>query len=750
MAAAAARLEIVDVEERPYQQEIAQACEDRNSLIVLPTGLGKTLICTLVMARRLEEGARVLVLAPTRPLVEQHARTFRDHLHGVEIAVVTGQTAPDEREDAWRQAPVIVATPQVARNDVLTGTLDPETWGLLVVDEAHRAVGGYAAVTVAEELRHAGVQVLGATASPGGEAERIQEVCDNLGIEHIEARGPQDEDVRAYIEPVRTDWVRVSLPRTLEQAATSARKVAEAEVAELRSRGHYPSRFTSRRELLKARRRLDQAGSSDNRQIRRARGQIARALKALHAVQLIQTQSVAAAQAYLTDLTEDDDRLAQRAPLKDARRLLDRYLGEHPKMRRCAAELRDHICDDPGAKAIVFTQFRATARRLAEALDEVIGLDPVLFVGQSGKDGMSQTDQVETLDAFREGTHNVLVATSVGEEGLDVPSVGLVVFYEPIASPVRTIQRRGRTGRQEAGRVVLLMARGTSDEATYWSAAKKEREMRAMVCQLRSRSQDARTPTIRPNPAARARQADDGPKVIVDHRELNGPLARLLRQEGIEMEPQTLPTGDVILSNRLVVERKAADDFCKSIIDGRLMEQARGLKRNFEAPLFLVEGNPFEERRGIQRAAVAGAIATLSARFGVTVLTVGDVREAAKIVAAMARQEQDEGRGPPKLRHGTAGRTTGEQQRYLMEGLPQVSAKRAARLLESFGTPAAVFRATEEDLRKVHGIGPTTARAIHEVLHARFEAPWHDADSTTTPAQVPGTPSGTGAKRSGS
>lgn len=750
MAAAAARLELVDVEERPYQQQIAQACEDRNSLIVLPTGLGKTLICTLVMARRLEQSQRVLVLAPTRPLVEQHARTFREHLHGVDVAVVTGQTGPDDRQDAWQQAPVIVATPQVARNDVLTGTLDPTAWGLLVVDEAHRAVGGYAAVTVAEELRGAGTQVLAATASPGGDAERIQEVCRNLGIEHIEARGPRDEDVRAYVEPVRTDWVRVSLPRTLEQAASAVRKVAEAEVAELRSHGHYASRFTSRRELLKAKRRLEKAGRGDNRQVRRARGQIGRALKALHAVQLIQTQSVAAAEAYLDELTEDDDRLAQRAPLKDARRLLDGYLGEHPKMRRCAAELREHVAGEPDAKAIVFTQFRATARHLTEALSDVSGLDPVLFVGQSGDDGMSQSDQVEALDAFRDGQHNVLVATSVGEEGLDVPSVGSVVFYEPVASPVRTIQRRGRTGRQEAGRVILLMARGTSDEATYWSAAKKEREMRAMVRHLRDNHAEVKVPTIRPNPSGEGAEQAKGPQVIVDHRELNGPLARLLRQEGIQMDAQTLPTGDVILSNRLVIERKAAEDFCKSIIDGRLMEQARSLKRNFEAPLFLIEGNPFQARRGIQRSAIAGAIATLAARFGVTVLTVDDVREAAKTVAAMARQEQDEGRGPPQLRHGTAGRTTGEQQRYLMEGLPQVSAKRAARLLEHFGTPAAVFRATEEDLRKVHGIGPTTARAIHEVLHARFEAPWHDGSSTTTPAQAPATPSGTGATRSGS
>ncbi len=74
---------------------------------------------------------------------------------------------------------------------------------------------------------------------------------------------------------------------------------------------------------------------------------------------------------------------------------------------------------------------------------------------------------MEILDAFRAGEYNVLIATSVAEEGLDIPSTDLVIFYEPVPSEIRSIQRRGRTGRNAVGRVVVLMSKGTRDEGAY-------------------------------------------------------------------------------------------------------------------------------------------------------------------------------------------------------------------------------------------------------------------------------------------
>jgi len=121
-------------------------------------------------------------------------------------------------------------------------------------------------------------------------------------------------------------------------------------------------------------------------------------------------------------------------------------------------------------------------------LAQIPGIRPMRFVGQAsrGEDiGLSQKEQVEILRKFREGEVNVIVATSIGEEGLDIPQVDLVVFYEPVPSEIRTIQRRGRTGRSAAGRVVMLVTRDTRDEAYFYSARRKESKMHQELDRLR-------------------------------------------------------------------------------------------------------------------------------------------------------------------------------------------------------------------------------------------------------------------------
>lgn len=744
MAAAARTIAPQGVEARPYQEAIAQACAGQNSLVVLPTGLGKTVVAAKVMGRHLAQGERVLVLAPTRPLVDQHAVSFTSLFPGLEVARVTGTDKPDQRTDTWDRAPIVVATPQVARNDLVAGRLDPCTWGLVVVDEAHRAVGNYAAAEVAEVLRAEGVLVLGLTASPGSSAVRVKEVCQTLGIEHVEARGEWDDDVRAFVEPVTVEWVRVALPERLEATARALRTLAEDRVVALRREGVYPSRFLNRRELLQAKGRLQRRLQGPTaKAASQSLTLVTQALRLLHGITLVETQSKAAALAYLDRLGRDDPALARERGLGEARRLLEAVPGEHPKMRRAASELARHVSDGR-RRALVFVQYRDTAAALTEALATVPGLEPGLFLGQRGRDGMSQREQAAQLEAFRKGGLNVLVSTSVGEEGLDIPEVDLVLFYEPVPSAIRAIQRRGRTGRHGEGRVVVLLARGTSDEAAYLTQARREREMRRLVASLNDlRPSPGPATPIRANPVSPDR--GEAPRALVDHREFNGPMARQLVRAGLTVEPANLPVGDIILSNRVAVERKSARDLVASLLDGRLMEQARALKRNFEAPVLVVEGDPFQEAGGVRPEAIAGALAALTTGFGLPVITVADAGQAAAVVRAMARREHEEGR-VPAMRRSSAGRTLEEQQRYLVEGLPHVSATLSSRLLAHFGSPRALFDAPEEELRKVQGIGPTTARAIREVVDSLTE--WPHATSRPGRAQGPTTPSGTGAVRS--
>ena len=117
---------------------------------------------------------------------------------------------------------------------------------------------------------------------------------------------------------------------------------------------------------------------------------------------------------------------------------------------------------------------------LVEKLNKIQGAHPVRFVGQGSREGdkgMTQKQQKEILDQFRNGEYNILVATSVGEEGLDIPSTDAVIFYEPVSSAIRLIQRRGRTGRNRPGEVFIFVTLGSRDEAALWSSRGKEQQM---------------------------------------------------------------------------------------------------------------------------------------------------------------------------------------------------------------------------------------------------------------------------------
>ncbi|MFQ5908098.1 MAG: DEAD/DEAH box helicase, partial [Thermoplasmata archaeon] len=207
-------LEPADLEDRAYQVNIARSSLERSTLVVLPTGMGKTVVALLVLAERLRQGAgRVLFLAPTKPLVEQHAAFLRERLRAdIEVGVLTGEVAPVDREWTWMHDDVIVSTPQVVRNDLKYQRAELEGFGLLIFDEAHRAVGDYAYVQVGAAYKAEAGLVMGITASPGSDPERILEVARNLGIEGVEIRTEFDPDVVNYIHDVKMERVSVSLP----------------------------------------------------------------------------------------------------------------------------------------------------------------------------------------------------------------------------------------------------------------------------------------------------------------------------------------------------------------------------------------------------------------------------------------------------------------------------------------------------------------------------------------------------------
>jgi ERCC4-related helicase len=226
------------IESREYQLTIAMRALDANTMVILPTGLGKTAVALLAAASRLyNEGGKVLMLAPTKPLVEQHLRFFERYLlvkspagpAAPPFVMFTGEAPPDERTADWERATVILATPQVIKNDLIAGRYTLQDVTLLIVDECHRAVGNYAYVFLAQRyLSSAGKPLLLAmTASPGGAQEKVQEVCANLGIVHIETRTEDDPDVRPYVFARDVEVITIDLPPELKAAITTINALTE-------------------------------------------------------------------------------------------------------------------------------------------------------------------------------------------------------------------------------------------------------------------------------------------------------------------------------------------------------------------------------------------------------------------------------------------------------------------------------------------------------------------------------------------
>jgi ERCC4-related helicase len=208
----------------------------------------------------------------------------------------------------------------------------------------------------------------------------------------------------------------------------------------------------------------------------------AQAIKLEHALGLLETQGINVLEKYWKKLEEDPSGAA-RVILKDQKvsnaRFLSRELFEqgskHPKMGRLCQIVDSQFREKPESKLIVFANYRDSVKEIEASLNNIEGVRAVQFVGQ--KEGLTQKEQMQRIHDFREGVHNILVGTSVSEEGLDIPAMDLAIFYEPVPSEIRSIQRRGRVGRQKVGRIIFLITRNTRDEAYFWAAKNKEARM---------------------------------------------------------------------------------------------------------------------------------------------------------------------------------------------------------------------------------------------------------------------------------
>ncbi|MCD4704401.1 MAG: DEAD/DEAH box helicase [Methanosarcinaceae archaeon] len=753
------------VEQRLYQLDLAGKALSTSTLVVLPTGLGKTIVALLIIASRLETiGGKILILAPTKPLVEQHAAFLRKVLLIPEdkILTLTGTVRPADREALWKEGTIIISTPQVIENDLLTKRISLEDVSHITFDESHRTVGNYAYTYIAErypmEAKHP--LCLGITASPGSSDEKINEICENLHIRSIAVKTESDGDVAPYIHDKKIEWKHVRLPDELKELKGLLDKILDDRFKKLSDLGYSVpyQKNASKMDLLSLQKKLQSQlrGGQPDPGVYSALSIMAEILKVNHAVEVTETQGLDALTKYIDRLeNEAYSRNASKASKRLADDMYIRQLShrikecsmEHPKIEAVLQIVSEEIEQNSDSRVIVFTNYRDTAEVVTTTLSEVAGLRPVKFVGQSSRyrdKGLTQKQQVDIIDRFKKGEYNVLVATSVAEEGLDIPSTNLVIFYEPIPSEIRSIQRKGRTGRKQEGRVVVLITKGTRDEGYYWSSTRREKQMQSNIrlmqdslpyqdiedeaaSEMLDGSTGEMVDKIGASTDKKSKQKalvdfnTEDLTVVVDQREIRSTVVRSLEKLGMNISVRTLEVGDYVVSDRLAIERKSAEDLAGSLIDGKLFDQISNLARTYSKAVLILEGEGVFGARQLGPNAIHGTLASIALDFGVSILYTRDTEDTASLIRLLAKREQTTEKREIKVHGKKSSQTLSQQQEYIVSAIPEIGPKAARNLLVHFGSIEAIMEADTKQLTQVTLIGPKTAARIREIVSSTYK-----------------------------
>lgn len=472
------------VESRLYQENIFYTAIRRNTLCVLPTGLGKTTIAALVAADRLEKHPekKILIMSPTRPLCDQHSKYFKENLNipEEETVLVTGFINPSDREIIYRKAKIIVATPQTIENDVRSKIINLNDFSLLVFDECHRSIGYYAYTFIADAYKDSNGLILGLTASPGGSTEKIKEICKNLNIESVEVRTETDPDVSQYVKKMNFNVVTVELPYNLKDAQSFLKTALRNRLEKLKG---YEIHVNRQSDLLKVQKSISNKLRTEKKPINfYLVVLLTECIKIWHLLELMETQSIGSAIKYIEKIKEKKTR-------SDKMILLDNFVKsaisivesseEHPKIEKIKELIGKELVENKNVSIIVFSHFRDNVFNLHERLKEIC--KPVVLIGQAGEKGLTQKEQIDVIKDFNAGYFNCLITTPIGEEGLHIPSADVAIFYDSVPSEIRSIQRRGRVGRTKVGKIIFLITKGTRDEGNYWSSYRKEKNMKAIL-----------------------------------------------------------------------------------------------------------------------------------------------------------------------------------------------------------------------------------------------------------------------------
>lgn len=523
-------------EKREYQFAMVEAALFRNSLICLPTGLGKTLVAAVVMYNfyRWFPRGKIIFMAHNKPLVAQQIEACRDvvSIPASDSIAMTGKMSPETRAKHWTNKRIFFVTPQIPQNDILSGICPAEEVCLLVIDEAHKAHGDYAYCHVVRHIAKVNpyFRVMALTATPGADFASIQDVISNLLISKIELRTEDSPDVKPYLHTRVVEEASVKLEGPTLKARELLKAVISVPIVWLQSQ---QALYRTKKGDFFTFNRLEAARTDyrNNPNMQRkdeffksnVEARFATAMSLFHGSRLISDYGLGPFKQWLNEQTakpvfEKTSRFFTELIHSKEWQTLVRFVNEdigdaslcrHPKMTRLEGIILDHFHTvasqaeaslningvaevnpptgtsgthgqdakaTPETRVMIFVQYRDTVEDIVRMLkNHEPFIRPMAFIGQSKK-GLSQKQQGEVVQKFREGHFNTLVATSIGEEGLDIGEVDLIICYDSQQSPIRMIQRMGRTGRKRNGRCVMLLTAGGED-VTYKRSKVKGKTM---------------------------------------------------------------------------------------------------------------------------------------------------------------------------------------------------------------------------------------------------------------------------------
>ncbi|CAF3423120.1 unnamed protein product [Rotaria socialis] len=500
-------------EKRDYQHKIVSMALFHNTLVVLPTGLGKTFIAAVVMFNycRWYPTGKIIFTAPTKPLVAQQMEACAKvmGIRKSEMCEMTGGVSPEERRRLWLEKRVFFLTPQTLNNDLVKTTCPWSKIRCLVVDEAHRALGQHAYCQVVQELCKNGedYRILALSATPGNNVEAVQNVISNLKISHIEMFTDDSPGIKKYSFDKIIDKIVVGPNQLMQNLRRCILNVLKQPVETLNRLGiiyQKSPEYVTHGSIIMTMKRIakDKPTNLNDRQYQEAKSAMFFSISFFHALDELEKHGLQSVYNFFKKkLTEDKKNNILHATFRNNTELNEIYIElqnlfdlsqvtteqrcktslqiAHPKLsklRECVVEHfqtfeRTKTKPTDQTRVIIFSEKRDSVREITELLQQDRPLiKPMAFIGQAtthaAGQGINQKLQKKVVTDFRAGGYNVLIATSIGEEGLDIGSVDLIICFDALKSPIRLVQRMGRTGRARQGRIVLLMTEG-KEERTY-------------------------------------------------------------------------------------------------------------------------------------------------------------------------------------------------------------------------------------------------------------------------------------------